>query len=236
MIYTIIAIASFIQGAIGIGFGLLCIPFLIFIKSPQWAVPVILILSLFYNIGLWIGLRKHVRYNEMKWVTISGFIGLPLGTVALKVIPEIPFMFITGTCFAFIGFISLLELKFKTKKSTLGDIIAGFLSGILSTALGAGGSPLAIYFNGGVDNKDLFRANLAYFFTIINIVIIPLLWFSGFITQSLMIDACKLVLPTAIGGSIGFYYSPFLPKEKFRNTVMGIVILSGLWLIFQTLI
>ena len=41
------------------------------------------------------------------------------GIRSLKIIPKVPFMFITGTCFAFIGFISLLELKFKTKKSTL---------------------------------------------------------------------------------------------------------------------
>ncbi len=133
------------------------------------------------------------------------------------------------------GLIYLTEFKIKFKNKTSVAMIVGCLSGLLSSAVGTGGAPIVIYFKNQNIKKLNFKATISLFFLITTVVCLGVYYAAGLLTMS-SITLIKIgIIPLMIGGLIGEKLTPFISQYKFERICLGIVVISGFWLIYQSI-
>jgi len=86
IIMLAIFIASFSQGLVGFGFGLISVPFLVLFLPPSLVVPLICMLATVLTGVVLVEARKWVDVKKITPLFIGGVLGMPLGIWALKVV------------------------------------------------------------------------------------------------------------------------------------------------------
>src|SRR5699024_9776016 len=91
--------------------------------------------------------------------------GAPVGLALLLYLDERVFKF--STAMLLLVFMVLLAGRLRFSRTPLRDYVTGFLAGIFTSAIGAGGLPLLLYFAGSNVQKAMARATAVTFFLFI---------------------------------------------------------------------
>ncbi len=233
---VIFFLSALLQGLSGFGFSLFALPFVTLLIAPHEVVPVMIIYSIIINIVVLYSARTHIQIRAIRIFLVFGILGLPFGTYLLLIFPNSILKVMIGIIVIFWGAFFLSGLKLKIKKGKIVKILFGFISGVLGSSISLSGPPLIVYFTDTRMKKQYFRANLALYFIILNIITIILYSANNLMTSKVFNTSLKYFPALMLGVITGSLLSKKIPEKIFRNLVLILLIISGLIIIFTTIL
>jgi uncharacterized protein len=220
-------LAGFTQGVSGFGSALIAMPLLLFFMDAQTAVPLCMLNGLIITAFLSFQLRRHVDWQKITPIIIGCLPGIYVGARFLKEadsnsIKLLLGILLTGYC--------LYNLFFTTttkKIHTNWAYFAGFLTGVIGTAFGAGGPPTIIYTTLKNWKKDDIKATLSVFFFCTGIFMAAAHAITGITTQIVLRHfsvSASFVLFGVLTGS--FCYGK-IKQEIYLKIILNLLLVMG---------
>ncbi len=223
----IIFLAGVVQGLTGFGSVLVALPLLALVLPMTEAVPLICLVAFCMNLQMIPELRGNVRWKPAILFTVSSLPGLVLGVHALRTIsPAILSAILGAMTLAF----SLFSLRRKGRTMPLGTascLAAGFLSGWLNGAIGAGGPPVAAYASLQPWSKAEIKATLLAFFLVGGTGIVIAHFFSGLYSPKILRFFAASVPALVLGVWLGTRWYGRLSAEAYRRAVCYMLLAMG---------
>ena len=232
----IILFAAFIQGLTSFGLSMIAVPFLIKIFPLKEIVPIIVFLALLTNIPIIISSRKVIRFRNFGVLIIMGILFIPAGVYSLKYFSSDYLKLFFGILITGFSLLLIFKKTFPVKHEKIGYALAGSLSGFLNGSLSLSGPPVVLFLSNQGINKNTFRANIAAYFLLLNIITIILFLANGLLNEVVFGKIIYLALPLYIGVFAGIKAFKKMKEEVFRKIVLIILFASGLWTTISTFI
>jgi uncharacterized protein len=177
-------LATAVRSAIGFGEALIAVPILALILPVQVATPVAVLASI--TVALIVVLQdwRHVHAGSAIRLVLSTVLGIPLGLLLLKKMPEPAVKSVLAL--VILGF-SLYSLLGRKREGLHTDRLAwlfGFFAGVLGGAYGINGPPLAIYGALRGWSPQHFRATLQGYFLPASVMVMTGYWTAGLWTST----------------------------------------------------
>lgn len=179
--------------------------------------------------------RRHATGATVRGLLLGGVSGLPLGLVALALLPASLFRFVAG--FFVVGSALALFFGFRRPlppgRGTL--FCVGLLSGILNGSLSMSGPPVILFLANQEVRKEAFRATLAAYFLSLNVVTSLLFLLRGLFDGPLLLLAAASLPALFAGTWLGLLLARRLPERVFRAVALGLLLLMGMGLVVTAL-
>jgi uncharacterized membrane protein YfcA len=226
LLAIIVAVAAFVQAAIGVGFALIVAPVLA-LTAPELLPGGLLLLMLPLNAFVGWRERAALDWFGSGWITAGRAAGTFLGFWILIAVSISTLNLLVGLATLFAAIASLLAPAFEPRRAAF--LAAGVITGVTETATGIGGPPLAlVYQHHGAAS---LRANVAACFFIGELFSLALLIATGRLTMWQGQAALLLFPPLVIGALCSQFVHGRLNQRRLRLFVLGFAIASGLVLI-----
>lgn len=218
--------AAIVQVLAGFGFALLCMPIMTLAIPVEKAVVVSTLLSAVTTSWQSWFLRKDAEGPLVRWLTISAYVGMPLGLVILEVVSDTGLKIALGVSVLIATVLLVRRIDLRHVGPGL-DASAGFLSGVLSTSLSTNGPPLVFDLQARHLSPERFRATISAVFALCNFGALALFISRGKITSE-GVHASFVALPAwALGQLIGWPLRKHVHGERFRVMVLVLLALAG---------
>ena len=233
---VVLAIAGFIIGAVGFGFGLTTSPTLLLFLDPQTVVVVVNAVAIIAFALVLVETREQAKFREQTPLAIAGAIGTPIGVFALSQLDASILRIAIGILVLALTALVVFKSQWRVPYPQFTGPILGFVSAAMTTGLTIGGPILVLFFLGCGMKRQELRASMAYFFTIMYIAAAI-----GYATQGLF-TAERLILIAAAtpGVALAFWIASRLTgrmnERMFRRAVVSVIILSSIVLIVREII
>lgn len=122
-------LAGFIQGLTAFGFALVAMPLLTLIIAIQQVVPIIVILSLVTNIGIWYDTKKSIDVKKYWLLIIASLLAAPIGTKLILILNPNTLKVIVGILITFFAITLLTGMNWKIRREKISFVLVGFLCG-----------------------------------------------------------------------------------------------------------
>ncbi|WP_070120090.1 sulfite exporter TauE/SafE family protein [Bacillus marinisedimentorum] len=230
---VIILLASILQTSTGFGFSILATPFLLFLFEPKEAIQINLILSLFISAALLAKISRDIDFGVLKRLIIGSTAGLPAGIIIFLLIDITKLKL--GISIVILLLTVMLIVKFRIVQTTKRDLLAGGLSGSLTTSIGMPGPPLLLYFSGTDTKKEKLRGTtLAFYLFIYLMSLIMQIMFAG--TNETVWISSSVALPlVAAGMYAGQHLFKLINQDTFRIFTYIILLFTGVYLLIESL-
>jgi len=233
---TVILSAAFVKGMTGFGFALLAVPFLSMIFPMQVLVPAMSLFNLITSLVILFKLKEKIKAYYFIPMFVASLGGIPLGVYALEYMSSETLRLITGILVVLFSLQMLGKVKLAKHFLKYPIVFAGFISGILGSAISVGGPPLVIAMNRKGYQKDRFRGVFAWFSTFSSFFTTAAFIMKGMIEME-SVNLALFCLPILFFGShLGSKLSGNIEPEKFRKIVIGINIITGTFIVVSALI
>ena len=232
-----------VQGATGLGFALLSIPFFLLILDSVEGVQVAMALSMTICAAVAIPLWKHTPRRTWALLVVGSVIGFPLGLFlfasgslsAIKLAAAIAIMtFAVAT--------ALLRLRQDPREVNAAStasaslLAIGVISGAMTTGLGMPGPPVALYLAWKGVGKQTLRA--------LALTLFPISYVGALSLQAATVGVSLrvwmlygLLLPFAgIGAYAGHRMSRLIPEGVFRSVVLLLMFGTGGYMLLVMLL
>lgn len=230
-------IAGFINGLSGLGAALVAVPVIAQFIEPHTIVPVATFLALVLCAELGWLYRKYCLLQQLKILTVGSVPGLVGGAYVLLFIPAHILLFCIGcimVCYV-VWQLYPKTVQKEMRESPLKILLAGFLSGFLSTSVSFGGPPVAVYALQARWGQKETVSTMSIF--VIVSTAIALIVFIG--TGLFTLETLKWCLLGTPAVTFGFLFSiPFMQYVKlhvFRKILLFIVGAGGISCIVNAL-
>lgn len=226
--FLIIVIASLTQATVGFGFSLLAVPLLTFIIPMKTIVPLVVVYSFLLNIIVALSAREYIRVNKIWLMILFSIIGIPIGVYGLKSIDSEILKIIVGVliCITSLSMVKGYKVKFRRVKTSYG--ITGFISGMLNGSLSMSGPPIVLFFSNENYTKNEFRANLALYGVITNIITIFIFIYSKLLTEDMLGIIGINIIAIFFGSYLGIIISRKIYEYHFEKIVLVLLTIIGL--------
>ncbi len=231
---AIIIFACFVQAVAGFGLPLIAMPVLIALFGIRAAVPLMAIIILQQQLIMIVRYRLSLNVRAVARISAAAVLGIPIGVLFLSRIPEAITISVLGLILIFYVLYSFLKLPVPQLQSQLWAYIFGFLGGIGGGAYNMAAPPMIIYADTQRWPPRIFKANLQGFFLIITIAAIITHAFSGNITRTILNQSLLAVPFVLIGAFAGFALDRFINPTRFRQIVLGLLLIMGFSLILTS--
>ncbi|WP_118184517.1 sulfite exporter TauE/SafE family protein [Paraburkholderia phosphatilytica] len=225
-----VAIAAFIQGAVGVGFALICAPVIGLIEPGLLPVS-LLMLMLPLNVYLAWRERPALDSGGTVWITVGRTAGAVAGVWIISRISAHDLNLFIGASTIAAAVATLCAPRFTPNRHAL--VAAGAVTGITETATGIGGPALAMVFQHY--RASALRSTIALCFAIGEALSLAMLSVTGQITGAKFTSALLLVPPVIAGAFISQHVHQRLNAKVLRISVMAFAIVSGAAILYQTL-
>ena len=165
----VLAIAGFIIGAVGFGFGLTTSPTLLLFLDPQTVVVVVNAVAIIAFALVLVETREHAQFREQTPLAIAGAIGTPVGIFALSQLDAAILRIAIGILVLALTALVVFKSEWRVPYPQITGPLLGFVSAAMTTGLTIGGPILVLFFLGCGMRRQELRASMAYFFTIMYI-------------------------------------------------------------------
>lgn len=234
--FIIVFFASVIQGTVGFGFSLIAVPLLAFILPMKIIVPIAVVYNLVINIMVVLTTKKYIRLRKIWIMIVCGIIGIPIGVFGLKNLNPEVLKAIIGflICITSISMAKGYKVKFNRVKISYG--ITGFISGVLNGSLSMSGPPIVLFLSNEGYDKNEFRANLATYATITNILTIIAFMFSGLLSTDMLHIIGTNIISLLLGTSIGIIIASKITDKYFKKIVLLLLAIIGIVTVINVMI
>ncbi|MDB4822935.1 sulfite exporter TauE/SafE family protein [Candidatus Pseudothioglobus singularis] len=225
-------LGAFVQGATGFGSGLLINAFWLHIMEPTHAIPLNVVTSLFISGVPIYKLRKKLDFSKLKQFAIFGVVGIPIGMYLLVISDPSKLKFSIGILLVIYALLMLKISSFSinVNNKSINNIV-GFISGVIGglTAL-LGIIPVA-WFSVQRLPKNTKRGTYEPFIFITSIAAIISFAFVGLYKIEMIFDLLKIIPALLVGSWLGIKIYNKINDNLFRKVVLGLILLSGLFLV-----
>ena len=223
----IVLFASVIQALFGFGFGLISVPLMIFfIDLPTAVVTATSVSTVSCAVQWW--QSRAVKAREMSQrLVCSAIIGMPFGLWLLLNVDVRLMKAILGIVVLIGVFLSIKGFDLQRLPKSF-DYAMGVVSGVLSTATSTNGPPLVFLLHSRHYTPENFRAVLNRVFTILNFLTLVTFIVAGKFTPEAMRLAMISIPVMGVGVWLGTRARKSINPENFRNLVVGLLFISGL--------
>ncbi|MEA3422548.1 MAG: sulfite exporter TauE/SafE family protein [Bacillota bacterium] len=235
VIGAIFFISGFLQGMTSFGFSLIALPLLSLTLDIQLIVPVLIMYSFIMNSTILVSLYKHIRIKEIIWIVIFGMIFTPVGMQILLFMDGNLLKMLTGIFIFIFSMLLFFNKHYKIKNVWTERIVTGALSGILNGSVSFSGPPMVIFLSNKGVEKQKFRANLTFYFWLLNVITIPTFILGGLITSQTMIFTFKYVGFLLVGVIVGVHFGNRLKENVFKRLVIIVLMVLGITSFISTL-
>ncbi len=228
LLAIVLLLASFVQGILGFGFGMLTMSFAATVFPMQEAVPLVTGYALLVNAYLMYRLREYIRTQGLWPILAGGLVGVPVGVALLKHVNEGALLVALGVVMiCHVGWSFRLSDPSKLNPGRPWAVFAGLCSGAFGASLGTAGPPVVMYGSTKPWDKNQLRGTLQAFFFISCAVQVVLYGGAGLLTAKIIQLNVVLAPLVAVGGMLGLRFSKRLPQAAFRKLVLvGLFCLS----------
>lgn len=225
LVLAIVCIAGIVQGLTGFGSVLVALPLLALLLPMTEAVPFVCLVALCMNLQMLPELRGNIVWKPAALLTLASLPGLILGVLALRTISPSALSAILGAMtLAF----SLRNPGRTRPLGTLSCLVAGFLSGWLNGAIGAGGPPAVAYASLQPWSKDEIKATLLAFFLVGGAGIVIAHTLSGLYTPHILGTFAASIPALILGVWWGTRWYDGMNAATYRKAVCIVLLLMGL--------
>jgi hypothetical protein len=240
--------SAIIKNGIGIGAGIFLLPFLSLILPPKIAL----------GIGapsMWVsdivGVRNYWKEwdnNELKVLVPFALIGVIFGGLIVKMTPNDVFKFWVGVFAVVSSTYNIFSKKLPSFQNQLTrsswknltddekiTALFGFLGGVASTVIHAGGMVMSVYLLHRNLDKRTFVGTFVVFFAIVNFLKSLTYIAIGILTTEIVLILITISPLIILGGLTGNLLNKKIPQELFRLIVLSIIFIIGARLIFSSI-
>jgi uncharacterized protein len=248
--YAIIAIAAIgsavIKNGVGVGAGIFMLPFLSLVLPAKSALglgaPIMLISEIAGVVYYW----KEWNKRELLLLLPPAIIGIILGVAMINAIPNEQFRFFVGFPAILFSSYQLLKLKLlkpespgrwanwiSTPKKTLA-VLFGFLGGVASSVIHAGGLAMSPYLILKSSDKREFVGTFVLFFAIINLLKVIAYLRIEILTSEIVLLAAIMSPIIILGSFLGNVLNKCVSQIAFRVIVLAVILIIGVSLLIKT--
>ena len=225
-IVVLAAVAALIQALSGFGFSLFIVPILAILIGPQDTVLLANLLSTFSNAVQ----ARHLRHSADRRTALvlmaASVAGMPLGLAVLLLV-DARALQVAIAVMVIVSTLVLMRGVALHAAGTLGDIAAGFTSGVLNTSTSMSGPPVVLYLQGKGLAPLQFRATISTFFLVTSAIAVALMIAAGAF-RPYILGAWALSIPAVFAGqNLGNVLFERVDVLAFRRMVFGILFLSA---------
>ena len=207
---------AFLQGLTGFGYSLFSLPLLAFLMPVSAAVPMLCITSILLNLIVFLRARKNLDLKRILPLLISGTAALPAGIWLLRTADESFLKIGVGIIVILSSLIYLSGFRITVRREKLAMIPVGFLSGLLNGATTFSGPPVILFFANQRVPKHQFRASLAAYFLLLNVIAVPAFIASGLLTGETALNTLYLFPAVILGVLFGIRMAGLVSEKRFR--------------------
>jgi len=163
-VVVVLFVATLVRSAFGFGEALIAVPLLALTMPVEEAAPLAVLVSITIALVILLQDWRMVHMRSAGWLVGFTMLGIPLGLVLLRTVPE---SIVKAILAAIIIAFSAYSLKRHDRSELKDDRFAwffGFNAGVLGGAYGMNGPPLAIYGALRRWSPEYFRATLQAYF------------------------------------------------------------------------
>jgi len=155
-----------------------------------------------------------VDWKSLKYIGLGALFTLPLGTLALVVVPaNYMRIFISAVIICLCAGLLKKKIKFKSK-DRLTTTSVGMISGFLSGVAAIGGPPVILFYFSSDKSVSVSRASMITFFLLVDILALFSSACYGLLNLQILNLSFGLLIPLSAGVWIGN-----LLYGKIKNTV-----------------
>jgi uncharacterized membrane protein YfcA len=215
---------AFVQSATGMGFALVLSPALFAVMDPEEAVTAVLILGAVLCALVLLESRR-VGTHGLGRLLPPAVPGLAVGLLVLAALSKEALQIGVGVV---VVAAALWQLRHGAAALRLSAVVAGFVSGVLTTSISVNGPPLALWLESERVPPAVFRATLAAAFLILDVAGIALI---------VSREGADVVDPGQLGPLLAYVLAGYglgavsfrrLDAERFSTIVSALVICTGL--------
>ena len=183
-VILVLFVATLVRSALGFGEALIAVPLLALVMPIEVAAPTAVLVSITVAFIIVLQDWRRVHLRSAGWLVASTFVGIPLGLLLLKKLPESIVDIGLGVVVAAFSVYSLTSRRDRELKDDRLAGVFGFAAGVLGGAYGMNGPPLAIYGSLRRWSPAHFRATLQAYFLPASLAGMAGYWIAGLWTPS----------------------------------------------------
>jgi uncharacterized protein len=227
---------GFVSGLAGFGTALMALGIWLYVLPPSAAVPLVLICSVVAQTTTLPSMWKSFDLTLVWPFLIGGLLGVPLGTMLVAHADPTIFKLTVGILLLVfptaLYFSAPMAFDFGGK---IADGIVGFIGGILGGLAGLSGPPPILWASVRGWGKDERRGVFQTFNWTVLFVALCLQAASGLVAREVIWLAVLAFPGTVLGSWIGARLYHALNDRNFRDVVLGMLVLSGAILVWNSL-
>lgn len=218
--------AGLIRGYSGFGFAMISAITLSFIFPPAQVTPVILCLEVAASSWLLYKVRREVDGKGLLLIGLGALLTLPLGTLALVVVPVTAMRIFISLMVICLCLGLLLKKKQRKSSGFVATVGVGMVSGFLTGVAAMGGPPVILFYFSSNRSVAVSRASMIAFFLMVDTLAIVSSLCYGLIDRQTLTLSLGLVIPLGIGIWIGnFIFGKFSNEAGFRRQVIFLLMI-----------
>jgi uncharacterized membrane protein YfcA len=219
---AIVAVGAFVQGSVGFGINLIVVP-VIAVLVPEAVPGAVVLLSLPLTITMLIREHHHADRRGVAWVMVGRLPGAALGAAVVVLVAVDVLTTIIGAFILVAVALSLARLHVHVSRGSAAA--AGFTAGVMGTAAGIDGPPLALLYQH--HHTAAIRATLAACFVIGALMSAAALAVAGEITGDQLVFTLALLPALAVGLLASTWGARHLQDRSIRPAVLVFASVAG---------
>jgi len=236
----LVAIGSFLAAALTVpaGFGLSTIltPLVLLLMGPHEAVAVVAVVHGAHNAGKFAALRESVDFEAFRRYGVWLVLGAILGAALQNEVPQKPLLALIGAFLVSLPLLSMSEGWTGYRIPEANDSLGGFGSGFMGGLTGHQGALRAMFLTRRLPDKMTYAATASVLALCVDLSRVPvyLLFRYDEMSQHAALTLV-LVISALIGVRVGKAWLERLKSEWIHRGVMGGIVLSGAFYMYEAL-
>ncbi len=220
-------LAGTVSGLTGFGLALISTPLLLFVYEPKTVIVLSVILSIFINLAVVVDSWREAHRGLVVALLLPALVGIVAGVEVLRVVDPTYIRLGVGIVVVISAVLLVRDTTLPGAQTRWGPVVAGSLSGALSTSTGLAGPPIVLLLAARGLPKHDFRGTSALYFLIMSVAGVAVLYLRDLVDPAQLPLALALIPASFAGKALGTSLLKRVSERAFRALTLGIVILTG---------
>jgi uncharacterized protein len=230
-VLVMVTFGALIQGSIGFGLGFAAAPAMTLIR-PEAVPATLLILTIPMVVIIALRERSSINVRGFLLITAGRIPGILAGVLILVVVPASLLAVVLGLLILAGVIMSIIGTSFELRDRN--QFIAGLASGIMGTAAGIGGPPVALVYQNRPGAE--LRSTLSLAFVVGVIMSLVALALAGKVQEWHALFAFELLPGLLLGVLASNFAAPFLDKRWLRPAVLIFAAVSAVIVVVKGIV
>jgi hypothetical protein len=216
-------LAGAVRGFSGYGSALVYVPLIASIYNPRIAAVTLLVIDFASGVPFAIRAARTCRWHEILPLMLTAAVGIPLGTYALLHVDTVLMRWAAALLVLFVLAFLIKGWRYKGRLAWWITWLTGFSSGFFGGALQMDGPPVVIFWLGGSHDAHVVRSNLMMFISLNGFLMCVVYWFSGLMTNGIVVASLLLGIPFMAAMSVGAKLFSVASESVYRIFAYAII-------------